>query len=77
MPPVQPDARPHYPYPRLAHHSDSPVDAGWPTAFRALLLLTEAVHPGDPALARITDDELRLLRASLTRLSGNERTSAA
>lgn len=74
---VQPDARPHYSYPRLAHHSDSPVDAGWPTAFRALLLLTEAVHPGDAALARLTDDEIRLLRASLTRLGGNEHTSAA
>jgi hypothetical protein len=44
---------------------------------RALLLLSEAAHPGDPLLARLSDDDLALLRASMARLAGAEPTSAA
>ncbi|MFV9507072.1 MAG: hypothetical protein AB4911_21190 [Oscillochloridaceae bacterium umkhey_bin13] len=77
MTPARPDARPHQPYPRMAPHGDNPVEAGWPTGFRALLLLTDAVHPGDPALARLSDDDLRRLRATMLRLNGDEPTSVA
>jgi hypothetical protein len=41
------------------------------------MLLTDAVHPGDPALARLSDDDLILLRASLARLAGSEPSSVA
>ena len=52
-------------------------EPAWPAALRALLLLTEAVHPADPTLARLADEDLALLRASLSRLNGGEPTSAA
>jgi hypothetical protein len=52
-------------------------EPAWPTALRALLMLSEAVHPADPALARLSDEDLALLRASLSRLNGGEPTSAA
>lgn len=52
-------------------------EAAWPVALRALLLLTDAAHPADPALARLSDEELGMLRAALARLSGGEPTSAA
>jgi hypothetical protein len=52
-------------------------EAAWPSALRALLLLTEAVHPADPTLARLSDEDLALLRSSLSRLNGGEPTSVA
>ena len=52
-------------------------ESTWPMALRSLLLLTEAVHPADPNLARLSDEELTLLRASLVRLNAGESTSAA
>ena len=77
MTPVRPNAQPHLPPLRIALTGDGAFDAPWPTALRALLLLTEAAHPGDPVLARLSDDDLALLRASLARLSGGEHTSVA
>jgi hypothetical protein len=61
------------------HHigGDLGADAAWPVALRALLLLTDATHPADPTLARLSDDDLALLRAALVRLSDGEPTSAA
>jgi hypothetical protein len=52
-------------------------ESTWPMALRSLLLLTEAVHPADPILVRLSDEDLNLLRASLVRLSAGESTSAA
>jgi len=49
----------------------------WPMALRALMLLSEASHPADPALIRLSDEDLAQLRASLVRLNGGEPTSAA
>lgn len=70
-----------------AHHSSPPPggdmrpgdahEAAWPTAMRALLLLSGSVHPGDPTLARLDDQELHMLRAALSALSAIEPTSAA
>ena len=69
MTPVRPNAQPQQPPVRVPHIGDSTLEAAWPMAFRALLLLSEAAHPGDPLLARLSDDDLVLLRASLTRLA--------
>lgn len=77
MTPVRPNAQPHQlPFPQ-ALSGDGAFEAAWPTALRALLLLSEAAHPADPLLARLSDDELALLRASMARLAGAEPTSAA
>jgi len=46
-------------------------------ALRALMLLSEASHPADPALIRLSDEDLAQLRATLIRLNGGEPTSAA
>jgi hypothetical protein len=63
--------------PQRAHGGDLGSEPVWPVALRALLLLADAAHPADPALARLSDEDLALLRASLVRLSGGEPTSAA
>lgn len=70
MTPARPNAQPHLPPARVALAGDGAFDAAWPTALRALLLLSEAVHPGDALLARLADDDLALLHASLARLAG-------
>lgn len=70
MTPVRPNAQPYQPLVRLPHGGDGAPEAAWPMAFRALLILSEAAHPGDPLLARLSDDDLALLRASLVRLTG-------
>lgn len=57
--------------------SEPGSENAWPVALRALLLLTDAAHPADPTLARLSDDDLVLLRAALARLSGGEPTSIA
>lgn len=56
---------------------DGAGEAAWPAGMRALLLITGAVSPDDSALARVSNDELALLRASMSMLSSGERTSAA
>lgn len=48
-----------------------------PTVLRSMLLMSGAAHPADPALARLSDEELVLLRASLMALSIADPTSAA
>lgn len=63
--------------PQGAHGGDPGPESVWPVALRALLLLTDAVHPADPALSRLSDEDLAQLRAALARLSGGEPTSAA
>lgn len=68
--------QPHGPLPPLVV-GDMASETGWPAALRALLLLSEASAANDPLLARLTDEELALLRASLVRLSGIEPTNAA
>jgi hypothetical protein len=70
-----------------AHHNLPPLsgdmrlgdahEAAWPTAMRALLLLSGSVHPGDATLARLDDQELHMLRISINALSSSEPTSAA
>ncbi|HMQ29787.1 MAG TPA: hypothetical protein PKD53_03625 [Chloroflexaceae bacterium] len=77
MTPARPNAQPQQPPARLAMTGDGAFEHPWPTALRALLLLTEAAHPGDALLARLSDDDLALLRASMARLAGAEPTSAA
>lgn len=77
MNPVRPNVQPQQPLVRVSHIGDSGLEAAWPTAFRALLILSEAAHPADPFLARLSDEDLTLLRASLARLAGTEPTSAA
>ena len=52
-------------------------ELAWPMALRALMLLSEAAHPADPMLTRLSDESLAQLRASLVRLNGGEPTSAA
>jgi hypothetical protein len=52
-------------------------EAASPVAMRALMLLSGSVHPGDASLARLDDEELRLLRVALSALSTIEPTSAA
>lgn len=78
---MTPARRPNLQTQPLAHNLALPGELGhepaWPTALRALLLLTEAVHPADPTLARLSDEDLVLLRDSLIRLNGGEPTSAA
>ncbi len=56
---------------------DMASEAGLAAAMRALLLLSEASAAADPVLARLTDEEFALLRASLVRLNAIELTSAA
>lgn len=68
--------QPHGPLPHFVA-GDMASETGWPAALRALLLLSEASAATDPLLARLTDEELALLRASLVRLSGIEPTNAA
>jgi hypothetical protein len=53
------------------------VESAWPTAMRALLLLSGSVHPGDATLARLDDQELHMLRVALGALHTIEPTSAA
>lgn len=77
MTPVRPNIQPHQPPMGAALAGDGAFEATWPTALRALLLLAEAAHPGDPLLARLSDDDLALLRASMARLAGAEPTAAA
>jgi hypothetical protein len=48
-----------------------------PTVLRSMLLLSGAAHPADPTLARLSDEELLLLRASLIALTADDPTSAA
>jgi hypothetical protein len=42
-----------------------------------MLLLSGAAHPADPILARLSDEELVLLRATLLALTADDPTSAA
>lgn len=72
MTPVRPNAQPHQPPLHVVPTGDGAFEAAWPTALRALLLLTEAAHSGDPLLSRLSDDDLALLRASMARLAGGE-----
>lgn len=60
-----------------ARSGDPVHEFAWPMALRALMLLSEAAQPSDPALARLSDESLAQLRASLVRLNGGEPTSAA
>ena len=61
----------------LALQGELGYEPAWSTALRALLMLSEAVHPADPTLARLSDEDLALLRASLSHLNGGEPTSVA
>jgi hypothetical protein len=60
-----------------AHSIDGFVDAGRPLALRCLLLFSGAVTATDPALLRLSDHDLVMLRASLDMLASVEPTSAA
>ncbi len=57
--------------------ADSTGDSSWPAGLRALLVITGAVHPDDAALARVSNDDLALLRVSMSMLGSSEPTSAA
>jgi hypothetical protein len=48
-----------------------------PTVLRSMLLLSGAAHPADPTLARLSDEELVLLRAALMALAVTDPTSVA
>lgn len=67
----------HTPPPARVYGGEPGLEASWPVTLRALLLLTDAAHPADPTLARLSDEDLALLRASLARLTDGEPTSAA
>ncbi|NNJ11366.1 hypothetical protein EKD04_013580 [Chloroflexales bacterium ZM16-3] len=82
MPPVR-----HTPYapilppPGTEHwhgrHTDPAGDSSWPAGLRALLLITGAVSPDDAALARVSNENLALLRVSMSMLISSDHTSAA
>jgi hypothetical protein len=76
MTPVYSNAQPHQPHLRAGHLGDGGCTHPWPTAMRTLLLLTEAVPPSDPALARLSDEELNLLRVVFARLNGGDPPSS-
>ncbi|MEI8306163.1 MAG: hypothetical protein WCF99_03755 [Chloroflexales bacterium] len=57
--------------------TDGTGDPTWPAGLRALLMITGAVHPNDAALARVSNDDLALLRVSMSMLGSSEPTSAA
>ena len=72
-----PDSQPQLlPFHR-AHPGEPTHQLTWPMALRALMLLSEAAHPADPALTRLSDEDLAQLRATLVLLNGGEPTSAA
>jgi hypothetical protein len=52
-------------------------DAPWQIGLRALMLLTNAAHPADAMLGRLSNDDLAMLRAALALLGEAEPTSAA
>lgn len=60
-----------------ASPSEGFANASRPLALRCLLLFSGAVGHGDPALARLSDGDLAMLRASLDMLASIEPTSAA
>ncbi|WP_129673742.1 hypothetical protein [Candidatus Chloroploca sp. Khr17] len=75
MTPVCSNTQPSHKHLPIASSGDS-VNVS-PMALRALLLLSEAVSPGDASLARLSDEELALLRMMLMRLGGSERRNIA
>lgn len=78
MTPVRRQNQPaHSAPPHGASGGEPGLDAAWSVALRALLLLTDAAHPADPTLARLSDEDLALLRAALGRLADGEPTSVA
>ncbi|NJN19693.1 MAG: hypothetical protein HC822_27360 [Oscillochloris sp.] len=58
------------------HRSDE-VELQWPATLRTVLLLSGAAHPGDPVLARMTDQELQMLRLTMASLAAPGSTNAA
>jgi len=77
MTPMHSNIPTHQPHLHPTRQSDGLSETAPPTALRALLLLTEATPPTDPTLARISDEDLALLRAIFARLSGGELPSIA
>jgi hypothetical protein len=77
MTPVHSNIPTHQPHLHTTRQSDGCSETASPTALRALLLLTEATTPTDPTLARVSDEDLLLLRAIFARLSGGELLSVA
>ncbi|WP_141509046.1 hypothetical protein [Candidatus Chloroploca asiatica] len=75
MTPVCSNTQPSHMYLPIASSGDSVTVS--PMALRALLLLSEAVSPGDASLARLSDEDLALLRMMLMRLGGSERRNIA
>ncbi|RRR66145.1 MAG: hypothetical protein EI684_21155 [Candidatus Viridilinea halotolerans] len=71
MTPVRSSVQPRKPQVHAGNAGEGGDSVG-PTALRALLLLTEAIAPNDPALARISDQELALLRVAMVRLHGGD-----
>lgn len=59
---------------RPGSSADPSADA---MALRSLLILSGAAHPGDLLLTRLTDEDLVMLRATMTILPSGESTSAA
>jgi hypothetical protein len=57
--------------------ADPAGDSSWPAGLRALLLITGAVNPDDASLARVSNEDLGLLRVSLSMLANGDHTSAA
>lgn len=76
MTPVHANAQPHQPHLHAGLSGDGGGAHTWPIAMRTLLLLTEAVQPYDPALARLSDEELAFLRAVFARLNGGDTPSS-
>ncbi|NTW97988.1 MAG: hypothetical protein HGB28_05490 [Oscillochloris sp.] len=56
---------------------DPAGDSSWPAGLRALLLITGAVSPDDTSLTRVSNEDLALLRVSMTLLASSDHTSAA
>lgn len=57
--------------------NDPATDPAWPAGLRALLLISGAVAPDDPSLARTSNEDLALLRVSMSMLASGDHTSAA
>ncbi len=82
MPPIR--STRHSPYLLLSgaerwhgQASDPSGDDAWPMALRTLLLFTGAVSPDDAALARTSNEDLRMVRAALNMLGNNDHSSVA
>ncbi len=76
MTPAQRITQPTY-FPSLSGERRTSDGFFAPTVLRSMLLLSGAAHPADATLARLSDEELVILRATLIALTADDPTRAA